>query len=190
MVGVNVEQISLEQIESAVKGRIEKCTEEIRKFMILVDSRLDEDDQYCGEMSFIQRQDGTAYEDDGNTQTPGYVYEAYWCFQLNPNTSFKTYGIFGEFIYQEECLFFKYTDAERVIDHKADGRLRSFELNFCGIKQPHETSALKRIDYNNNNYDLTSIITIQNAATCILEIQRLAERRKLVESLMLEETKL
>lgn len=102
--------------------------------MLLVNSRLGENEKICGEMSFIIRKNENAYEDDGNTRTPGYAYEAYWCFQLNPNTSIETYNIIGEHVYQEECLFFQYVDNERIRDHKSDGSGRFFKLNFCRIE--------------------------------------------------------
>lgn len=177
-------EIKIEEIKSDVRKRIEECSLEIKVFMTELDLLLENWEKICGEEFFILRKEETTYEDDGNTKADGYEYEAYWVFQLNPDKKIERYAITGERVFQEEILYFKYTDKERKHDCFSSGRGRFFHLYIAGVEKPHECSIVETIDYNNDNYKLTSIINVENIFNCFVEIQKLSKRRDIIKKII------
>jgi len=89
------------------------------------------------------------YEDDGETQTEGFHFDIYWVLPLT-NREYSASAVHNKLVH--EAIMFKLDFDERIHDSQISSRF--FSLYFCGIfKEP------QRIDYNNDNMTLNSIIT-------------------------------
>lgn len=167
----------------------------IRQFFDLVSNETK--DAEWGDMSVIAEVgDHYAYADDGNTQVPGKEYEFYWIkpFKGNVREGVTTYCLSEGLEYN--TLYFKYRVCERV----SDGKLWSpfVTLYYCRDRKVcFDTDATSRgyhtcssnflkIDHNNDNYELTSVINIKNAVECIELISRDVKRMKLIDLLEAE----
>lgn len=169
------EEISLDEIESEVKDEIEECSKRIKRFVEAINFQLEYAGRLGGLLFKILRKKGDAFEDDGNTKADGYNYKVIWAYSFdkhNPNLNYIQNDI------QEDCLYFEYENSERIRDHKLSGN-RFLSLYLCGHKHPSCNELVERIDYNNDNYELTSIINAQNAATCTLRIKDIRKRMAL-----------
>ena len=169
------EEISLDQIESEIKGEIEECSKKIKRFVEVVNYQLEYAGRLQGFVFKILRKKSYAFEDDGNTKTDGYKYKVIWAYSFgkyNPSLAYIQNGI------QEDCLYFEYENSERIRDHQPTEN-RFLSLYLCGPNYPSCNEVVERIDYNNSNYELTSIINAQNAATCTLKIKDIQKRRAL-----------
>ena len=170
------EEIDLEEIECSIKEDIEECTKKIKRFVEVINYQFESGCGLGGFVLTILRAKANVFEDDGNTKTEGYKYKAIWAY------SYGRYNINSLYIQnnmQEECIYFEYENSERIRDHEVQEN-RFLSLYFCDHEYPGCDGLVKRIDYNNNNYELTSIINNQNAATCTLKIKE-AKRRIALE---------
>lgn len=175
------EKVKLEDIKCGkIRNNIEICSRSINNFVKLINTELDDDEKLCNPTFIILRRMCDVYENDGNTTTDGYSYKVYWAFSLSTDKSVDIFYLQNEM--QEQCLYFEYKQTERIRDHIANS-LRFLTLYMCGVEFPGSKGIVKRIDYNNDNMEVNSIINVSNAATCILEIKEIKKRVRLTERL-------
>ena len=129
----------------------------------------------------IQRKYGERanFEDDGNTHCEGFNYNVLWAFPIGDNKIDQWYVRQG---YSEKCLYFIYEDSERLFDNKVKGS-RFFSIYLAGVKLPREEQHVVRIDYNNGNYALDSVLNKGNIVNIVMRIQDLERKIKLINEL-------
>jgi len=116
-----------------------------------------------------------AYEDDGNTSCEGFEYNVLWAFLIGNIEKEKEWSIRQGFA--EKYLYFIYKNEERLFDNKVRDN-RFFSIYLAGIK-----THVKRIDYNNNNYKLNSVLNKGNIVSIVLTIQDLQKKINLINKL-------
>ena len=84
--------------------------------------------------------------------------------------------------FAKRYLYFIYTDEERLFDNKVRNN-RFFSIYLAGIKLPREDTHVERIDYNNNNYKLNSVLNKGNIVSIVLKIQDLQKKINLINEL-------
>jgi hypothetical protein len=175
--------IKVDEIECMeIKENILACNEAINYFITVINRHLLDEmkldlDKMCFE---ILRKDGYAYKNDGNTRCDGYDYKVLWAIDLT-GKQIKNSDYFFRGWYQN-AIYFIYEQTERIFDHKAT-RLRVFSLYVSGTETRNHDKFINRIDYNNDNMQLTSIINHFNAAECLKAIKENIEFNNLVKSL-------
>lgn len=187
------EKIQIGKVNSDIRKRIGECDVEINKFMVLLNNLLESENQekVCNGNFFVVREITDIPGNFDVKTEKAYRYSAYWCYQLNPNKPLESENIYSGAIKQEECLFFKYKDVEKLKDNSSDGEEREFSLTLCGPKIPNESHIDKvLIDSNDKKQSLTSIIKDKNLITCAEEIVALVARRKMLKFIELQEIKL
>ena len=173
----------LEEILSDdLKERIIECDRKIRQFIELINTELPEEHKLPNPKMHIHRYKGEAFEDDGNTKTAGYDYKIYW----NCPVDKETIDI-SEKLMLLNCisnsLYFCYEDRERIRDKYSNGHNRFLSLYISIEELSRDKSKTQRIDYNNDNYELTSIVNYNNASICILKLKEFFKQRELVAKL-------
>lgn len=93
------------------------------------------------------------YEDDGNTRTEGFQYKIYWVIPLSERNPYLDSAILNDFAV--DVIYFSMEFTERIHDSEINSRF--FTLKFNGIENDNE-----RIDMNNDNMTINSIITPMN----------------------------
>lgn len=98
------------------------------------------------------------YEDDGETRTEGFHFDIYWVLPLSDRNELLENAVLNGYV--RDAIVFKLKFDERIHDSQISNRF--FSLYFYGVmpKEVHEDKS--RIDYNNNNMTLNSIITPEN----------------------------
>lgn len=164
--------ITQNEIESSIKNNIGEYSKWINNFVGMLTPLLSKD--YCinekGIIFEIQRKYGeeSNFENDGNTSTEGFNYEILWAYPLG-DTFEKSQEIRQG--YAQSYLYFTYECSERVRDHKENGS-RFFSIYVAGFKLPRQESYITRIDYNNNNMALNSILNKKSLIATVLEIRK------------------
>lgn len=182
--------VDLDQILSEdLKKRILKLDEKIKKFVKLINSELPKD-QNLSEISLLIFRDETKYiyEDDGNTQTPGYEYEVYWIFPFANEPKEKINDFLCQIRFNNledrNCLYFYYEDKERIRDKSSNGRGRFLHLYLICDKYSSDGLNVEKIDYENDNYTLGFSINYQNVMNCIIKIKEYYKMRNLLNKLI------
>lgn len=174
-------EFDYKNIKSKAKDRIKECDEAINGFIAKLNSLLDDDEKVELKKFFtVRSDDGFHFEDDGHTRTAGYDYYTYWCFQLNPAVAIEEWYVEKDF--QKEVLYFKLENDERKRDSRSE-KHKFFSIYLVGIEYPRYDKEVIRIDYNNDNYQLLSIINDANIVSCALKIKEIAKRRRMMAQL-------
>jgi len=183
--GETIAHISIDDIQSAIKENIINYSKWINEYVnvinrfLLPEVKLD-----INNMIFdIRRKYGenANFEDDGNTHCEGFNYDILWAFPIgNSNNESNQWYIRQE--YAEKSLYFTYEDSERLFDNKVKGS-RFFSIYLAGVKLPREEQHITRIDYNNGNYVLNSVLNKGNIVNIVMKIQDLERKIKLINKL-------
>jgi len=182
--GSTVSHISINDIQSKIKDNINKYTNWIYEYITVINSLLPKDIKLdINNTTYdVKREYGEnkAYEDDGNTSCEGFEYNVLWAFPIGNIEKEREWSIRQGFA--ERYLYFIYKDEERLFDNKVrDNRI--FSIYLAGIKLPREDNHVERIDYNNNNYKLNSVLNKGNIVSIVLKIQDLAKKINLINEL-------
>jgi len=182
--GSTVTHISINDIQSKIKDNISKYTNWINEYVSVINNFLtDEVKLDINKMIFdIKRKydEHATYEDDGNTQCEGFNYDVLWALPIGKITNTNEWHIRQGFA--ERYLYFIYTDEEKLFDNKVKGS-RYFSIYLAGVKLPREDNHVERIDYNNNNYNLNSVLNKGNIVSIVLKIQDLQKKINLINEL-------
>ena len=169
-------EIKLEDVTSKkIKENIELVDRNIRKFLYALKVIMDSDELVDMDKLHmaIYAEDTYSYLDDGNTRCAGMHYTVIWSLNLNKTEA--------DILYEKaqfdndlvtNCLHFTITQDERLTDHTAV-HLRFLTLSVNNRKHSNT------IDYNNDNYELTSIINSRNLAKTAIELKRIAEENRM-----------
>ena len=181
--GETTTHISVDDIQSTIKDNIENYSKYINEYVNVINKILPEEVKLnIDNMIFdIKRTYGErkSFEDDGNTSCEGFSYNTLWAFPISDNKIDQWYVRQG---YSEKCLYFTYTDEERLFDHKVKGS-RFFSIYLAGIKLPRDENNIIRIDYNNANYSSNSVLNKGNIVNVVMKIQDMARKISLMKEL-------
>lgn len=126
--------------------QIERLTSSIRQFIRLVNCSIQKEIKLNKESIIIERQEDTAYLNDGNTACSGYEYNIFWSYTPKDvevtNTEVKK-------LIQPKAITFVLECKERCFDHTKD-RSQFLSLYY---KDNSLSEQAERIDYINDNYD-------------------------------------
>ena len=176
---INIQEVTCEKI----RENIESCSKAIRIFAELMNNHLPNKlDLKKMQFHIFVETDNGAYENDGNTACMRKRYSVYWFFDLTgkKNKPMDLWSVDRRTC--ENSLYFTFEQSERIHDASINGS-RFFNLYLSGMKKTGREEFCNRIDYNNNNYSLLSIVNIVNAATCIQEVKKITEFYNLVTEL-------
>lgn len=100
------------------------------------------------------------YEDDGNTRTEGFHFNIYWVLPLSNRNEFLESAVQDGYV--RDAIVFKLEFDERIHDSEISSRF--FSLYFYGVmsEEVHGEKINPRIDYNNDNMTMNSIINPEN----------------------------
>ncbi len=178
------EEVEIQEIKSEIKNNIEMYHWAIKLFIDNLNSSLDDDQRTCGSKHFIIKTEKEIYLKGCSIVTRECEYEAYWCFQLNPNVEIKKSAVIATKPYQEECLWFVYKDVELITGESCFYKgNKTMHIYIGGIKTPREDLEIKEIDHISSNYSMEHIINYYNIAICSLELENLAKRRNIISQL-------
>jgi hypothetical protein len=171
----------------SILENIESCAEAVSRFITLIDSQFSPEEQIRGKRNFfIIRSDEDAFKNDGNTHTPGFFYRIIWAFPLR----FVKDLNLDNFIYFEDdgeasnVLYFCLEEKERCCDNSEGRYSRKVIIRILGNPiSSYDTTEKTCIAYNNTNYPLLSVFTIDNAIRCVLKIRELYEWDRTKKSL-------
>jgi len=102
------------------------------------------------------------YEDDGNTRTEGFQYDIYFVLPLSSRNNDLEYAVSNEYANSCDSIVFKLSFTERIYDSNISSRFFSLYFNGAMSEEVHGKKIENRIDYNNDNMTLNSIITQEN----------------------------
>jgi len=100
------------------------------------------------------------YEDDGNTGTEGFRYDICWALPLSDRNRDLEYAVING--YACDSVVFKLKFDERIHDSRISSRFFSLYFNGVMSEDVHGKKNETRIDYNNDNMSMNSIITAEN----------------------------
>jgi len=102
------------------------------------------------------------YEDDGNTKTEGFHYDIFWALPFSDRNRDLEYAVSNKYGNLCDAVVFKLEFNERI--HDGEISFRYFSLYFNGImtEEVHDKKIDTRIDCNNENMSINSIITLEN----------------------------
>lgn len=129
----------------------------------------------------ILRSDNVDYKNDGNTQTKGYNWSAYWAFPLNGHkkSEYDIGSIRNQYC-AESIIFILDDYHERCSDNRISG-CKFFSLYFdydyyadvVGLAERGSSKKTVRLDYLNNNYKPMAILKVENYAKIVLCMEKL-----------------
>ena len=129
----------------------------------------------------IIRADNTDYLNDGNTETKGYTWSAYWAFPLNGHKKdeYSVSSIDNQ--YCPESIVFTLSDFhERCSDKRISGcKFFSLYFNYGAypdiiyLRDRGNADKSVRLDYLNNNYQSMAILKVENYAKIVECLKRL-----------------
>lgn len=168
-----------------IVNEIKEATSIIVKFTTVLSNHLEYKPLQEAQI-FIVRSETNSYEDDGNTKTPGYEYEVYWCFPyINVDEEVDIYRLtsFESYMWPHTLLFFKLSLTERIKDNSLrDGH--HFHL-FVTEEAKKETKILQ-IAWYNDNHKLSNMLDSENLQQCTDRINE-TYRRIVLKQEFLEE---
>lgn len=180
--------ISLSDIKcEEIVNMIEEATKIVLNFCTSVNLNL-KDVQLEDPKILIERRCVNAYKDDGNTHTPGYEYNVYWCFRYIKDSQ-RIHDVLNSesYLWPTYLLFFKFIATERIEDHAYQGR-RFFSLHITD----DDDNKNSRIASYNDNYPLVSMLVVNNIYKCICFIKKAhvewKEKKKIKSNLKKLET--
>lgn len=177
-------EVEIQEIKSEIKNNIEEYHWAIKLFIDNLNSIFEGDQITCDSKHFIIKTEKESYKKSNDIATVEFEYEAYWCFQLNPNVEIKKAAVIASKPYQEECLWFVYKDVEVITGDSCFYKgNKTMHIYISGIETPREDLEIKEIDHINSNYSMEHIINDYNIVSCVLELETLAKRRNKLSKL-------
>lgn len=150
--------ISLSDIKcEEIVNMIEESTKIVLNFITCANYDL-KDVQLEDPKILIERRCVNEFKDDGNTYTPGYEYNVYWCFRyINVSQRIRNVLYSESYLWPSYMLFFKFRVTERIEDHAYRGG------NFFSLHITDEDdSKNSRIASYNDNYPLATMLVVNN----------------------------
>ena len=166
----NIENKKVAELIGEYNTRILKFVEAVNKFLPN-DFKLGVDYHFE-----IYREDHDNYENDGNTQTPGYSWGVHWAFPLSEDKDFYKDSINDG--YASESLVFTITNInERISDGRVDGgkfvSIYVYQGKFFLDEKEDRSKRQIKIDHQNDNYADFSILNKMNLARVVKRIREL-----------------
>lgn len=177
-------EIKFEDVKcQTTKKHIERLRQAADRFIWAVNLNLSDKEKISRDArdEIITVSSCNAYKDDGNTRTPGEEYTVILGYRFDDDKT-SINRMCYEKGYVENTIYFILNEKVRINDQIVWSRfLEMFVSGYEYSEGGSIHSGVRRIAYNNDNMELTSIFNPKTATEAVMEIRKNNEKRFLLK---------